>query len=182
MFPISQLWYIIGHKISLGQRLLTEFICDVYITGQKKPKKQNKKTLKNCKQMSLDWLKHLFTFSVLACLPSKSRSIKKCFFGRWYVIEIKSRDKKRERYYVYFLYYILCGICSGKIEGITEIIWLRKKFCTAQNSHWCQWEICEWNKRWTWPCNVETAILPALGRAWLPTKRRCSLCGDYTAG
>lgn len=141
------------------QSLLIEFICDIYITGQKKKKSQTKikQNLKNCKQMSLDWSKNLFIFSANCLEGSKPCSLRKMPFVCVCVdgMLLKSRvGIKKERYYVHFLYYILCGVCSGKIEGITEIIWLRKKFYSAQNSHWCRWEICEWNKCWTWPCNV----------------------------
>lgn len=91
------------------------------------------------------------------------------FFGRWYFIEIKSTPgrKKKGGVHIFSLLHSLCDM-FWKREGITETTELEKKFYSTHSPRWCQWEFCEWNKCWTLPRTVWTAVLPALGGACFP--------------
>lgn len=47
---------------------------------------------------------------------------KNAFFADDILLKSRISLEKKKEYYIYFLYYILCVICSGKIESITETI------------------------------------------------------------
>lgn len=85
MSPINRLCYITGHTISEVQRLLTEFNCDFYITGQK----TSQKLQTDESRMSL------YIPSKMAYIPSKSCPVRKMLFYRWHFIEIKSKPEKK---------------------------------------------------------------------------------------